>query len=243
MWKWYDATIAQIEQATPQTRRFWLELSGDESIQFKAGQFITLDLPISDKRLKRWRSYSIASVPPLNDAPTRLLELCIVRLENGAATTYLFDNAVVGTPIRFKGADGTFTLKNIEKDLVMICTGTGIAPFRSMIGDIFQRALTTRPVHLIFGTRTENDILYRAELEALAAKYPNFKYDIVLSRQSDWTGFKGHLHQVYLNQYAEKRTDVHFYLCGWSNMIDEAIENLILNLGYDKSQVHFELYG
>jgi ferredoxin-NADP reductase len=48
---------------------------------------------------------------------------------------------------------------------------------------------------------------------------------------------------LYQETYRENRADVDFYICGWSNMIDDAVENLILKSGYDKSQVHYELYG
>ncbi|MDV7396219.1 hypothetical protein RZS08_32800, partial [Arthrospira platensis SPKY1] len=65
----------------------------------------------------------------------------------------------------------------------------------------------------------------------------------VLSRQPDWTGYKGYVHQVYLERYAQPDPGVAFYLCGWSNMIDDAVANLIVKLGYDKSQIHYELYG
>ena len=61
MWKWYDSEIINIKEQSPTTRLFTLKVQGDEPINFKAGQFVTMDLPISEKRLKRWRSYSIAN--------------------------------------------------------------------------------------------------------------------------------------------------------------------------------------
>jgi NAD(P)H-flavin reductase len=58
MWKWYHSKVIQIEPIAPTTRRFWLQIEGDEPFEFKAGQFVTMDLPISEKRLKRWRLYA-----------------------------------------------------------------------------------------------------------------------------------------------------------------------------------------
>jgi Na+-transporting NADH:ubiquinone oxidoreductase subunit NqrF len=66
---------------------------------------------------------------------------------------------------------------------------------------------------------------------------------VALSREPDWQGWKGYIHQIYTQIYAEKRPDVQFYLCGWSNMIDEAVAELIVKLGYDRTQVIYELYG
>ena len=78
-WKWYDSQITRIEQMTPTTRRFWLATKAEWDFNFQPGQFITLDLPIHEKRLKRWRSYSLAGGPSEKGD----LELCIVKLEGG----------------------------------------------------------------------------------------------------------------------------------------------------------------
>lgn len=235
---WYDTPIVKIEPAAPGVRRFWLEKPA--GFEFRAGQFITFDLPIGDKRLQRWRSYSIASAPD----DSGLLELCIVRSASGPATQFLFDEAAVGTPLRWKGPDGTFCLpEKIEKDLVFICTGTGIAPFRSMILDLKNSGRAHRNLHLIFGTRQESGILYRSEFEQLARELPDFQYDVALSRQPDWDGWQGYVHQIYMEKYRTPRPDVAFYLCGWSNMIDEAVANLLVGLGYDRTQILYELYG
>lgn len=238
---WYDSIITKIEAASPNVKRFWLETPGVERPDFQAGQFITMDLPIGDKRLQRWRSYSIASAP--NDDPN-LLEFCIVRAPDGMGSHYLFDEVQPGSAVRWKGPEGAFTLPDpIEKDLVLICTGTGVAPFRSMLRDLQHSEKSHRNIHLIFGTRTEKDILYREEFENLTRTMPGFRYDVALSRQPDWPGYQGYVHQIYMEHYAEKRPDVGFYLCGWSNMIDEAVANLIVTLGYERTQLHYELYG
>jgi ferredoxin-NADP reductase len=243
MWKWYDSHIVKIENETPTTKRIWLKVETDEPLPYQAGQFVTMDLPISDKRLKRWRSYSIANAPNTEGGH---LEFCVVKAENSTGgSKYLCEEAVIGTPIRFKGPDGTFVLKQPldNRDLVFICTGTGIAPFRSMIWDIYNHHIPHRKIHLIFGARHEQDILYRKELENLEKRLPNFKFDIALSRETEWKGQKGYVHNIYTEGYGEKRADVDFYICGWSNMIDDAVAKLIVDLGYDKSQVHYELYG
>ncbi len=238
MWTWHESKVIKIEDQTANTKRFWLEVPDLESIDFKPGQFITMDLPIHEKRLKRWRSYSIANAPD----QTNVLELSIVQLENGLATKYLFEEIKVGSTIKFKGPTGAFVLpEKIEKDLVLICTGTGIAPFRSMILDIFNQKKAHQNIHLIFGTRYENTILYQKEMEALAKEHPEFFYTIALSREKDWKGVKGYVHEVYENLYSPK-DEVDFYLCGWSIMVDEARERLA-QMGIPKDRIFYELYG
>lgn len=239
-WKWYDSTVVKIEDQSPTTKRFFVEIPKEEPLDFTAGQFVTMDLPISDKRLKRWRSYSIANAPNGKN----ILEFCIVHLDGGVATEYLFNELKVGETIRFKGPDGNFVLPDpIEKDLVLICTGTGVAPFRSMLLDLQKNQKKHKNIHLIFGTRLEENILYRDEFEQLEKEMPEFKYSVALSRDENWKGYKGYVHQIYLEDYKTVRPDVDFHICGWSNMIDDAVANLIIKLGYDKSQVHYELYG
>ena len=227
-WKWYDSKVIKIEDQTPTTKRFFVEIPKEESIDFTAGQFVTMDLPISDKRLKRWRSYSVANVPN----GSNVLEFCVVKLDGGAATEYLFNDLSVGEKIRFKGPDGTFVLPDpIEKDLVLISTGTGVAPFRSMLIDLQKSKKPHKNIHLIFGTRYENGILYREEFEQMEKDIPGFKYSIALSREENWDGVKGYLHQIYMEEYKDVRPDVDFYICGWSNMIDDAVANLDSEIG------------
>lgn len=236
-WKWYDSKIVKIEQIANHVRSFYLQ--ADEPFTFKPGQFITLDLPISEKRLKRWRSYSIASCPDES-----LIELCIVKLEGGKGTSYLFEGADVGTSIKFKGPAGAFIApENPQEDLVFICTGTGIAPFRPMIYDLLERQKTEKSIHLVFGTRSKQGLLYKKEWDKLSEKYPNFRYSYSLSREACSEGYEGYVHQIYLEQDTCSIKNTKYYLCGWSNMVDEAVDNLTKIMNVPKERILYELYG
>ncbi len=242
--KWYESTCIKIEAVNDTVRRFWLRLPV-EAVAFKAGQFVTLDLPISQRRTQRWRSYSIASaVADVAIAPN-VIELVIVRLENGAGTTYLFDQFKEGDVVKVREPQGQFVLNeaHLQEELCFVCTGTGVAPFRSMLREISAKKLVDAPMHLIFGTRYEEGLLYRAEFEALAAANENFHYYPVLSRASaaDWTGHRGYVHAVYEELFRDKRP-ANFYLCGWNIMLDEAKERL-KNMGYTPQQIIMESYG
>lgn len=233
---WNKGTIVKIIDETYNTKRFWIEISNLSTFQFSPGQFITLDLPIHDKPNKRWRSYSIASSPDGN-----VIELLIVLLEGGAGTTYLFNEVAVGTEVNLRGPQGVFTLPDaINRDLFFICTGTGIAPFRSMLHYINQHNLEHQDIHLIFGTRTQKDLLYYNEIKELQDQIPHFHFLPTLSRE-EWTGRSGYVHAVY-EEICQQKPPAHFYLCGWKAMIDEA-KKRILDLGYDKKDIHLELYG
>lgn len=236
--EWQKAIVTRIEQATPNTRRYWLELPETESFAFKPGQFVTLDLPIHERRNKRWRSYSIASMPD----GTNVIELVIVYLEGGLGTDYIFSEVEEGSELVLRGPQGVFVLPedDLDKDLFMICTGTGIAPFRSMVHYIKKHELPHKNLHLIFGTRTQQDLLYVDEMRALEQQMENFYYHPTLSRE-DWDGRKGYVHSIY-EELAAKKPSAKFMLCGWRDMVDEA-KKRIVELGYDKKDIHLELYG
>lgn len=241
---WQKGIITRIVDETYNTRRFWIQLPEMESFDFAPGQFVTLDLPIHEKPNKRWRSYSIASWPD----GTNSFELLIVHLEGGAGTTYLFNEIKEGSELTLRGPLGVFTLpQTIEKDLYFICTGTGIAPFRSMTHHIQRHNLAHKDLHLIFGTRNQKDLLYAQEMKQLEQKLEGFRYIPTLSREQ-WDGCCGYVHEVYEKLIAEKKNGseglppAQFYLCGWKNMVDEAKQRIIA-LGYDKKDVHLELYG
>ena len=234
---WREAKVIRIEQETPDTRRFWLELCGLEKFDFIPGQFITLDLPIHEKANKRWRSYSIASWPD----ESNVIELIIVLNPNGLGTNHLFNEIKIGSILSYRGPQGVFILKQpIEKDLFLICTGTGVAPFRSMVHHLLQTKATDRNIYLIYGCRKKNNLMYYDELRELEIKFSNFHYLPTLSRE-EWEGQTGYVHDIY-EQICLQKTPASFYLCGWKDMIDEAKER-ITNMGYDKKDIHIELYG
>jgi CDP-4-dehydro-6-deoxyglucose reductase len=237
---WRTGTVIKIENASETTRRFWIQIPELDVFDFKPGQFVTLDLPIHEKTNKRWRSYSIASAPD----GTNIIELVIVLLEGGLGTTYLFNEIKVGSSLTLRGPVGVFTLpETLDKDLYLICTGTGVAPFRSMVHYIHQQKIAHKNIHLIFGCRKRSDNLYGQELKALETLENNFYYHPVFSREETTPegGYSGYVHAVYEKLMAAKNLS-QFYLCGWKNMIDEAKER-ILAAGYDKKDIHLEIYG
>ncbi len=236
---WRTGIVEKFENLTAHTRRFWIRVPEPESFDYKAGQFVTFDLPIHDRPNKRLRSYSIANAADGSNS----FELLIVQLPDGAGSKYLFEEIQIGSELKFRGPQGVFLLHQpIIKPIYFICTGTGVAPFRAMLQEIRQKGLEHQELHLIFGTRTQGDLLYRAEFEKMQQEWPSFHYHPVLSRE-EWSGKKGYVHEVYEELIAQSENkEASFYLCGWKNMIDEARTKLAA-LGYDKKDIHFEIYG
>lgn len=233
---WRIGKVIKIEDETYNTRRFWIDVPDTDNFDFKPGQFVTLDLPIDEKPNKRWRSYSIASWPD----GTNVYELLIVLNPAGKGTPYLFNHITIDSEIPFRGPLGVFVLPPTieEKELFLICTGTGVAPFRSMANHIKNHSIPFKKIHLVYGCRNKEDLLYFDELSSL--DLPNFQYIPTLSR-GNWEGKRGYVHSIYEDLCHEKQP-ANFYLCGWKNMIDEAKQR-IMAMGYDRKSIHQELYG
>lgn len=237
---WYTAELTGIEEVTPNTKRFFFKVPELEVFDFIPGQFITVDLPIHKKKTHRWRSYSIASRPDGSNT----FELLIVYAPHGLGTNYIWKELHVGSTIQYKGPSGSFVLPGeITSDLCLIATGTGVAPYRSMLQHLLAHPKPHKNIYLIFGTRYMKDLLYEAEFKALENSLPGFKYLIALSREksAEYTGHKGYVHDLYETLFADKHP-ANFYICGWKSMIDEA-RRRIEDLGYATSDIHFELYG
>lgn len=235
-YQYFDAKIVKIIDETDMVKRFFIKMPDDMKFTFKAGQFIMIDLPIQSKYTNR--SYSIASAP----SDDNIFELCIVLKPTGLGTPYKWENFQVGTQVKVSKVLGKFVLQEpVDTDICFIGTGTGIAPLRSQLLDIYNRKLPHQNIYMIFGNRWEKDILYRKEFEQLEKDMPGFKFIPVLSRENPgWTGKSGYVHPIYEEIFADKRP-AKFYICGWADMLKEARQRLEA-MGYDKKSIKFESY-
>ena len=227
---WLKGKFKKIDKITKLTWIFTIEL--EEKFEYKAGQFVNI------KVNGVTRSYSIASY----DSGKNTFELLIVKLEGGALTTMLFGDIKEGDALEAKGPYGHFLLpKEIDSDLFFICTGTGLAPFRSMLDLIIQQNLSHKKIYLIFGTRTQEDLLCFDEINDMKKSVEGLVYVPVLSRE-EWDGATGYVHKHYKKIISDENlTDPIFYLCGWRDMILESRNNL-KDLGYDTKKIICEIY-
>lgn len=234
---WYNGKVVNIIDETHNIKRFFIEIPEVQNIEFKAGQFVMLDLPITSKITTR--EYSIASMPNSGN----VIELIIVLDEKGAGTPYLFKEVKIGSIIKTSSPLGKFLLPpSLDNDICFICTGVGIAPFRAMYSDIFKNNIPHKNLYIVFGTRYITDLCYKQEMYKLNEEQESFHYIPTLSRESsaEWTGKKGYVHDVYKELFADKRP-AYFYICGWKVMIFEA-RDALLAMGYDRKQIKYELY-
>jgi ferredoxin-NADP reductase len=184
------------------------------------------------------RAYSIASPPSENGH----VDFCLNRVQDGFMSNYLC-SLDEGATITFQGPFGDFILRPPLRDTVLIATGTGIAPFRSMLHWLLAESdrHQGREFWLLFGARRYQDIYYREEFEQLAAQHDNFHFLPTLSRADDhWKGLRGYVQQ-HLGEIVGMRNDMHAYICGLDKMVKSNRE-LLKTLGWDRTVIRYEKY-
>ena len=227
----YRAIVERIDSLSYNVRGFRFKLVDPPKLEFKAGQFIILNVPRDGAIVKR--AYSIASPP---HEPTTL-ELCIQHVEGGIASTY-FWKLKEGETVSLSGPHGNFLLKEpLDYEPIFMATGTGVAPLRAMIRHLFHINFT-RPVWLLFGTRYEHALLYESEFRSLAGLRHNFHYIPTVSRPKDWRGEVGHIQQTF-QKYIPDVSHKELYLCGWLEVVKAICKDLTA-FGVPQAQIHYE---
>lgn len=211
-----------------------LHFDSNPTFSFQPGQFISVVIPgrgPGGRDLRR--AYSIASHPEKS-----VFELC-VKVVDGPGTQYL--NALeVGQSITGMVPFGDFVYKTKpNRHAIMIATGTGIAPFRSMVFSEAFANSTPLSTKLLFGARDQNDLIYTEEF----AKKLGSGFVQTLSRSTgDWAGFKGRVTDwIRAHEAKIDFATTDFYLCGNGAMIDE-MKLYLASKGLDKSSIFQEAY-
>lgn len=227
-----ESEITGIRNEGPNVKIFTLKATTGEG--FQPGQFVILKWQNPDRESIE-RSYSISSFT--EEWPH--FELCVAYKQGGFASEKLW-NLKVGNFLTHSIPQGHFLVFDEKNtDQVFICTGTGVAPFRPMIRQILDDSHFQHKVRLIFGCRTQEELLFKNEWEELQQRDSRFEYYPVLSRE-DWPGEKGYVHAIYERLYTH-HLQARFYVCGWEHMLKEARQRLKA-LGFDRSKYRFEAY-
>jgi len=236
----FDVRLARARSIAPAVRHLVFERTDGGVFDFAPGQWVNLLMPTPGGEIKR--SYSIASAPE----GTGSFELAVTRVEGGPGSSYL--HAIEpGATLRAVGPQGLFTREASDAaPALFVATGTGIAPFRSMLrAGIAARSGAV--MWIVFGVRFEEDILYRDEIEAIARENPNVRFEVTLSRGAEgWAGRRGHV-QAHVPEMlaglAEKAGAApHVYICGLDRMVSAVKELCRKELGVDRKRVHVERY-
>lgn len=225
------ARLTRTREIGPATSHFDFEAT-DWDCRFVPGQFLSLTMQRGEDEITR--AYSIATAPG-----GRQFGLCANLVPEGRLSPLLF-GLNPGDEIDFKGPYGAFTLRPTGADAIFVATGTGIAPFRSML----LARLAEEPARrflLIFGVRHQAGLLYREEFEEMARSYPNFTFRPTLTRPPEtWPGLTGRVQTPTLAALAE-RPAADVYLCGLREMVDD-VRARLKESGLDRKRIIYEKY-
>ena len=233
----FTARLTRSRALSELTKHLEFGMNGVPRFGFVAGQWLSFKTHQPDGE-EITRAYSIAS-PPSED---NRFALCLNRVQDGFMSNFLCD-LKEGDELSCQGPFGDFILRPPLRDTIFIATGTGVAPFRSMLHWLLaeESRHQQQQFWLIFGSRYESDIYYHQEFQRLASEHPNFHYLPTLSRGGpEWNGLRGYVQQ-HVGGIAKGRPDMHAYICGLDKMV-KANRDLLKDLGWDRRSILYEKY-
>ena len=227
------AVLTERKQVSDKVTYYKFKMQDPATVDFKAGQYINIKVSENARR-----SYSIASEPSLKVE----LELYVDTLPGGPGSIF-FEKIKIGEIIEFLGPIGMFVFDESNtnvKSYLFIATGTGIAPFLSMIKEQLKLG-NNKPMHIIFGLRFIKDVYLKEELDKHNKKHSNLTYEIILSKPEDktWSGKVGHVQDL-INE-VEDFDNLAGYICGNQKMISD-VQELLKTKGVNADNIHFEKF-
>ncbi len=258
--QFYSLVVKDKIQETSDTvsLQFQIPENLKEDFQFLAGQYLTLKFNIDGVEARR--AYSMSSSPLEKD-----ITVTIKRVEGGLVSNYIHDKVSIGDTIEVMQPQGKFVPQlKVEnrKTYYLFGAGSGITPLISMIKTIVEEEPQSS-VFLLYGSRKEDEIIFKNELETLKQKYKgqiHITYTISQPTQVKaagligmigkkkvlWTGKKGRIDRkmtaIFLEENIPPYPNTEYFICGPGNML-QVIEDVLIARGVNKKQIHFELFN
>jgi ferredoxin-NADP reductase len=235
---WRVAEVKEIIEETPRVRTLKLDVPGWPG--HRPGQHVDVRLTGEDG-FSAQRSYSIASAPEASK-----LSLSIERIEEGEVSPYLASEVLPGDRFELRGPIGGYFVWTVASGgpLFLVAGGSGIAPLMAMLRH--RAALESKiPTVLLYSVRRFEEIIYREELDRLAAKGDGLKIFYTLTRKQPpgWSGGKKRIDREVLAQFgfppAEKPR---IFICGPTSLVETAARTLA-GIGHERSLIKTERFG
>jgi benzoate/toluate 1,2-dioxygenase reductase subunit len=228
----YEGELVSNERLSDTALAFSIKLDDRKSLGFLPGQYVNITVPGTDQA----RSFSFSSGP--GDDEVKFL---IRNTQYGVLTTYLRERAKAGDRISFNGPLGSFYLRKIEKPVLFLAGGTGLAPFLSMLSRIEQEGGSEHPIHLIFGVTNDPDLVGIDELEGYAQRLPTFTFTTVVAAEESSHPHKGFVtHHMTPEILHDGFVDI--YLCGPPPMVD-AVRKYLADQGIQPASFYYEKFS
>ena len=241
-----DLVVTEFREETLSTRTFRLRPatgSQSELPVFRAGQYLSLKVPVADSWLTR--PYSIASAPYEALGADGFYEVAIRRKEGGFLTERIWETWRPGTEISASGPHGTFYYEPLRDspEIVALAGGSGITPIRSMLREIAAGRVDAR-IALLYGTSRPDDLPFEAEILDLAARLPErIRVAFVCSKPDErWYGPTGFLTAACIRDHAGDPAGKTFFLCGPPEMY-RFLDQELAALGIPRRRIRREVFG
>lgn len=236
---WRIATVAAVRDETPTVRTFTLQLPDWPG--HRPGQHVDVRLTAQDGYSVE-RSYSIASEPER----TGEVDLTVERIPDGEVSAYLHDVVVPGDRFEIRGPIGGYFVWEVALGgpLFLVAGGSGVVPLMA-IARHRARVGSNVPTRLLFSSRNVEDIIYREELDRIAAADDGFGviHTLTRSRPPGWTGYDRRIDDRMLAEVLEPLgSGARVYICGPTALVEVAA-NALVRLGLPPDRVRTERFG
>jgi ferredoxin-NADP reductase len=236
--QWQVATVRAVVDETPRVKSLILDVP--EWPGHRAGQHVDIRLTAEDG-YRAQRSYSIASAP---EAPN--IAVTIERIDEGEVSPYLAGIVGVGDKFEIRGPIGGYFVWTaaLGGPLLLVAGGSGVVPLMAMLR---HRTLvgSTPPTLLIHSSRTYDDIIFRGELDGLAAKEDGLTVYHTLTRSQPvgWSGGSRRIDKAMLADIGiPPAMKPHIYVCGPTPLVEAAAHSLA-ELGHEPGLIKTERFG
>lgn len=235
---WRTAGVREIIEETPRVRTLALDIPDWPG--HRPGQHVDIRLT-SDDGYQAQRSYSISSAPEAAH-----LFVTVERIEEGEVSPYLASEVRIGDRFEIRGPIGGHFVWSaaMTEPLFLIAGGSGVAPLMAMLRHR-AAAGNKNPALLIYSSRSLTDIIYRKELEQLAAKADGLKVVHTLTRQqpAGWNGEKKRIDREMLSRTGFPPNErPRIFICGPTQLVESAARSLI-ELGHNETMIKTERFG
>jgi len=233
------ARVVDVRAETHDVRTFVLRPNGRFG-SFRAGAYVTLHLNIGGQRVDR--NYSLSSAP----GDHGLVSITVKRVPGGLVSNYLADTLETGDVLDLSAPAGQFVLPAaLPNKLLLISAGSGITPVMSMLRKLLDERDHSAHVQITFlhFARSPSDVIFRAELETIAASHPHVNVSLCVERKDDtWKGAEGLFTPCLLEQVEPAFRDTETYLCGPAGFM-KAVMQTLEGRGADMAKLHYERFN
>lgn len=229
LFKKHEFRVSRIEREAPHTVSVYISGKNMDSFKIKSGQFMIFRF-LTKKFWWQAHPFSLSMVPNGKEIRITVKEL-------GDFTRHVKD-LKIGTKIIIDGPYGVFTnLFAVQNKVLMIAGGIGITPIRSLMEEMLEKG---KDVTLLYGNRTENDIVFKKELEELSKKY-GARITHIISHDESHAGEKGTIDKEKISRLVPDIASREVFLCGPALMMESVIKHL-KELGTESQLIHYEKF-